>query len=99
MSSGSKARQPSDRNGLKGGGSARTTEEAGQCPWREATVLDVKGIGGHKTCYAVAGVAVAHVVECLSIALRMTSSLRIQAVRASFLVLAGGYKTCVQATE
>src|SRR6266545_7243808 len=40
MSSGSKARQPSDRNGLKGGGSARTTEEAGQCPWREGAEQD-----------------------------------------------------------
>src|SRR6266508_2871626 len=40
MSSGSKARQPSDRNGLKGGGSARTTEEAGQCPWREEAEQD-----------------------------------------------------------
>ena len=40
MSSGSKARQPSDRNGLTGGGSARTTEEAGQCPRREGAEQD-----------------------------------------------------------
>src|SRR6266496_759931 len=35
MSSGSKARMPSDRHGPKGGGSACSTEEAGQCPQRE----------------------------------------------------------------
>jgi RNA-directed DNA polymerase len=40
MSSGSKARQPSDRNGPKGGGSARSTEEAGQCPRREGVEQD-----------------------------------------------------------
>jgi RNA-directed DNA polymerase len=35
MSSGSKARRPSNRDGLRGGGSARTTVEAGQRPQRE----------------------------------------------------------------
>src|SRR6266849_4925970 len=40
MSSGSKARMPSDRHGPKGGGSACSTEEAGQCPWREAAEQD-----------------------------------------------------------
>jgi group II intron reverse transcriptase/maturase len=35
MSSGSKARLPSDRNVSWGGGVARSTEEAGQCPQRE----------------------------------------------------------------
>src|SRR5579859_4160682 len=54
---------------------------------RKATVLAVKGMADHKTRYGVAGVGVAHVVECLSIALRIISSLRKQAVRASFLVL------------
>src|SRR5713101_4067362 len=40
MSSGSKARMPSDRHGPKGGGSACSTEEAGQCPWREEAEQD-----------------------------------------------------------
>src|SRR5713226_5081372 len=40
MSSGSKARLPSDRHGPKGGGSACSTEEAGQCPWREEAEQD-----------------------------------------------------------
>src|SRR6266700_7327905 len=40
MSSGSKARMPSDCHGLKGGGSACSTEEAGQCPWREEAEQD-----------------------------------------------------------
>src|SRR5207302_5946631 len=35
VSSGSKARQPSDRDGSMGGGSACSTEEAGQRPRRE----------------------------------------------------------------
>src|SRR3954467_11804649 len=42
---------------------------------KEATVLDVKGMGDHKTRYGVAGVGVDHVVECLSIALRISGSL------------------------
>ena len=40
MSSGSKARLPSDRHGPKVGGSARSTEEAGQCPQREGAEQD-----------------------------------------------------------
>src|SRR5438128_593681 len=40
MSSGSKARLPSDRHGPKGGGSACSTEEAGQCPRREEAEQD-----------------------------------------------------------
>ena len=40
MSSGSKARAPSDRHGPTGGGSACSTEEAGQCPWREEAEQD-----------------------------------------------------------
>src|SRR5437773_2907802 len=40
MSSGSKARMPSDRHGPKGGGSACSTEEAGQCPQREGAEQD-----------------------------------------------------------
>jgi group II intron reverse transcriptase/maturase len=36
MSSGSKAREPSDRHDPKGGGSAGSTKEAGQCPRRKA---------------------------------------------------------------
>src|SRR5919198_4865963 len=40
MSSGSKARRPSDRHGPRGGGSARSTEEAGQCPLREGAEQD-----------------------------------------------------------
>src|SRR5260370_28966778 len=40
MSSGSKARMPSDRHGTKGGGSACSTEEAGQCPQREEAGQD-----------------------------------------------------------
>src|SRR5215210_5919603 len=35
VSSGSKAGQPSDRDACRGGGSARSTREAGQCPRRE----------------------------------------------------------------
>ena len=35
VSSGSKAGMPSDRDASTGGGSARSTEEAGQCPRRE----------------------------------------------------------------
>jgi RNA-directed DNA polymerase len=35
MSSGSKARTPSDRHASRGGGVARSTGEAGQRPWRE----------------------------------------------------------------
>ena len=35
MSSGSKAAVTSDHDGLRGGGSARSTEEAGQRPWRK----------------------------------------------------------------
>ena len=35
MSSGSKEVIPSDRDAAVGGGSARSTEEAGQCPSRE----------------------------------------------------------------
>jgi RNA-directed DNA polymerase len=35
VSSGSKAGQPSDRDASRGGGSARSTREAGQCPRRE----------------------------------------------------------------
>jgi group II intron reverse transcriptase/maturase len=40
MSSGSKARTPSDRHGPTGGGSACSTEEAGQCPQREEAEQD-----------------------------------------------------------
>ena len=40
MSSGSKARTPSDCHGPKGGGSACSTEEAGQCPQREEAEQD-----------------------------------------------------------
>src|SRR6266571_2412286 len=40
MSSGSKARAPSDRHDPKGGGSAGSTKEAGQCPRREAAEQD-----------------------------------------------------------
>src|SRR2546427_10879082 len=40
MSSGSNARMPSDRHGPTGGGSACSTEEAGQCPWREEAEQD-----------------------------------------------------------
>src|SRR5438552_17375087 len=40
MSSGSKARMPSDRHGPKGGGSACSTEEAGQCPRRKGAEQD-----------------------------------------------------------
>src|SRR5229473_4377216 len=40
MSSGSKARAPSDRHDPKGGGSAGSTKEAGQCPRREAVEQD-----------------------------------------------------------
>src|SRR5438034_4043601 len=40
MSSGSKARLPSARHGPKVGGSARSTEEAGQCPQREGAEQD-----------------------------------------------------------
>ena len=40
MSSGSKARMTSDRHGLKVGRSARSTEEAGQCPPRKGAEQD-----------------------------------------------------------
>src|SRR5947209_9820313 len=40
MSSGSKARAPSDRHDPTGGGSAGSTKEAGQCPRREAAEQD-----------------------------------------------------------
>lgn len=40
MSSGSKARVPNDRDDPKGDGSARSTEEAGQCPWRKGAEQD-----------------------------------------------------------
>src|SRR2546425_12427246 len=40
MSSGSKARAPSDRHDPRGGGSAGSTKEAGQCPRREAAEQD-----------------------------------------------------------
>src|SRR6266852_9489054 len=40
MSSGSKARMTSDRHGSKVGRSARSTEEAGQCPPREGAEQD-----------------------------------------------------------
>ena len=40
MSSGSKAGMPSDRHASVGGGSARSTEEAGQCPRREGAEQD-----------------------------------------------------------
>ena len=40
MSSGSKARAPSDRHGPTGGGSACSTKEAGQCPQREEAEQD-----------------------------------------------------------
>src|SRR5712691_11040515 len=40
MSSGSKARMTSDRNDPRGGGSARSTEEAGQCPPRKGAEQD-----------------------------------------------------------
>src|SRR5438128_1411934 len=40
MSSGSKARGPSDRHDPKGGGSAGRTKEAGQCPRRKAAEQD-----------------------------------------------------------
>src|SRR5438128_10674063 len=40
MSSGSKAREPSDRHDPKGGGSAGSTKEAGQCPRRKAAEQD-----------------------------------------------------------
>ena len=40
MSSGSKARTPSDRHGPTGGGSTCSTEEAGQCPQREEAEQD-----------------------------------------------------------
>src|SRR2546428_355744 len=40
MSSGSKARLPSDRHGPRVGGSARSTEEAGQCPQRKGAEED-----------------------------------------------------------
>src|SRR5580765_7547735 len=35
VSSGSKAVKPSNRHAAMGGGVARSTKEAGQCPWRE----------------------------------------------------------------
>ena len=40
MSSGSKARAPSDRHDPTGGGSAGSTKEAGQCPRRKAAEQD-----------------------------------------------------------
>src|SRR6266581_3650144 len=40
VSNGSKAGMPSDRDASMGGGSARSTEEAGQCPRREEAEQD-----------------------------------------------------------
>jgi RNA-directed DNA polymerase len=40
VSSGSKAGMPSDRDALMGGGVARSTEEAGQCPRRKGATQD-----------------------------------------------------------
>jgi hypothetical protein len=40
MSSGSKAVRPSSRDALMDGGSACSTEDAGQCPWREGAEQD-----------------------------------------------------------
>ena len=40
VSSGSKAVKPSNRHASMGGGVARSTREAGQCPWREGAAQD-----------------------------------------------------------
>src|SRR5579859_7510076 len=73
------------------GNEARSAPRGGSP--REATVLHVKGVGGSQSGWlSYAGVAGAHIVRCLSIALRIVSSLCMQAVSASFLVLPAATK-------